>query len=119
MWKCPQCGKAFKYTNQDYACGKINTIDAYIAAPPLEVQLVLHKLRNTIRAAAPQAIEKISWNMPTFRQGENIIHFAAFQKHIGIYPGNLSLAPFEERTAGYHRTKGRFNSPFTSPSTMR
>lgn len=40
MWKCPQCGKAFKHTNQDHACGKINTIDAYIAAQPQEVQLI-------------------------------------------------------------------------------
>lgn len=115
MWKCPKCGKEFKNTNQDHYCGKINTIDAYIAGRPAEIQAVLHKVRKTIRSAAPNALEKISWQMPTFWQGENLIHFAAFKKHIGIYPGDLSQAPFEERLAGYHRTKGAVQFPLDKP----
>ena len=115
MWKCPECGKEFKKMDQDHDCGKINTIDEYIAGQPAAVQMILHKVREAIRAAAPDSIEKISWRIPTFWQGENIIHFAAFQKHIGIYPGDLSLAPFEERLAGYHRTKGAVQFPYDKP----
>jgi len=55
------------------------------------VRLLLEKVRDTIRAASPEAIEKISWRMPTFWQGENLIHFAAFKKHMDIYPGDLTL----------------------------
>lgn len=115
MWKCPKCGKEFKNTNQDHFCGKMNTIDEYIAGQAPEVQAILHKVRKTIRSAAPNALEKISWRMPTFWQGENLIHFAAFKKHIGIYPGDLSHAQFEERLAGYHRTKGAVQFPFDKP----
>ena len=53
--------------------------------------------------------------MPTFWQGENLIHFAAFKKHIGIYPGDLSSIPFEERLAGYHKTKGAIQFPLEKP----
>jgi uncharacterized protein YdhG (YjbR/CyaY superfamily) len=115
MWKCPKCGREFKNTNQDHYCGKINTIDEYIADQPAEVRPILHKIRETIRAAAPDATEKISWQMPTFWQGENLIHFVAFKKHIGIYPGDLSLAPFEERLVGCHRTKGAVHFPYDKP----
>ena len=65
-------------------------IDEYIASQSDEIRPILHKVRDTIRTAAPEAIEKIAWRMPTFWQGENIIHFAAFKKHIGIFPGDLS-----------------------------
>ena len=100
---------------QDHDCGKIETIEEYIASQPTEVQPILRKVGETIRAAAPNAVEKISWQMPTFWQGENIIHFAVFQKHIGVYPGDLSLAPFEARLAGYRRTKGAVQFPFNKP----
>ena len=98
-----------------YDCGKIGTVDAYIADQPDEIRPILQKIRETIRGAAPNATEKISWNMPTFWQGENLIHFAAFKKHIGIYPGDLSLAPFEERLEGYRKTKGAVQFPYDRP----
>jgi len=115
MWKCPKCGREFKNTNQEHYCCKVNAIDEYIAGQPAEVRPILAGIRETIRAAAPNATEKISWQMPTFWQGENLIHFAAFKKHIGIYPGDLSLAPFKERLDGYHRTKGAIQFPFDQP----
>lgn len=71
-----------------------NNIDAYIAAQPEDMQLLLQKIRETIRTAAPEAKEKISWQMPTFWQGENLIHFAAFKKHIGLYPGGEVTSNF-------------------------
>jgi len=116
MWKCPKCGREFKKTNQDHYCGeKPANIDEYIAAQPEDVQAVLSKVRETIRAAAPDAIEKISWSMPTFWQGGNLIHFAAFQRHIGIYPGDLTHSPFDERLLDYKRTKGAIQFPYDKP----
>lgn len=115
MWQCPKCNREFKNTNQDHFCGKIETIDQYIEEQPDELQPILQKVRETIRAAAPDAIEKISWRMPTFWQSENLIHFAAFKKHLGIYPGDLSLVPFEDRLEGYRRTKGAIKFPYDKP----
>lgn len=116
MWVCPKCGREFKNTDQDHFCDKApKTIDDYISIQPDEVKEILNKVRETIRNAAPDAIEKISWQMPTFWQGENLIHFAVFKKHLGIYPGELTDCPFEERLVGYKRTKGAIQFPFDKP----
>jgi uncharacterized protein YdhG (YjbR/CyaY superfamily) len=115
MWLCPQCGREFAHANQHHFCGKIDSIDAYIADQLEEVRPILQQTREVIRAAAPQAIEKISWRMPTFWQGENLIHFAAFQKHLGIYPGDMSLSPFMDRLEGYRHSKGAIQFPYAKP----
>jgi len=91
------------------------TIDGYIAAQPASVRPLLEKVRETIRAAAPDAIEKIAWQMPTFWQGENLIHFAAFKNHLGIYPGDLSQTPFAEKLQEYRHTKGAIQFPYDQP----
>jgi len=88
------------------------TIDEYIADQPGKIRPILIKVRETIRSVAPDATEKIAWRMPTFWQGENLIHFAAFKNHMGIYPGDLSLVPFEDRLKGYCRTKGAIQFPY-------
>jgi len=117
MWTCSKCGRAFKNTNQNHACGEreIGTIDAYIDAQPTEIRALLREVRATIREAAPDATEKIAWGMPTFWQGENLIHFAAQKKHLGIYPGELSHIPFQDRLSGYHKTKGAIQFPYDQP----
>jgi uncharacterized protein YdhG (YjbR/CyaY superfamily) len=116
MWKCEKCGRTFQETNPDHDCGGApETIDDYIAGQPAETQPILQKIRATIHAAAPEATEKISWRMPTFWQKENLIHFAAFKKHAGIYPGDLSLAPFRERMEGLRTTKGAIQFPYDKP----
>lgn len=116
MWKCEKCRREFKNINQDHYCGEApKTIDEYIEAQPEDVRPILVKIRETIRAAAPNATEKISWRMPTFWQGENLIHFAAFKRHISIFPGDLSLAPFKERLAGYLSKKGTVQFPYDKP----
>jgi len=102
--------------NQNHSCGeKPANIDEYIAAQSEDVQAILIKIRETICAAAPDSVEKISWDMPTLWQGENLIHFAVFKKHIGIYPGDMTHSPFDERLAGYRRTKGAIQFPLDSP----
>ena len=62
------------------------SIDEYIASCSPEVQSILEKIRSTIQKAAPEAEEKISYGMPTFALSGNLIHFAAFKTHIGLYP---------------------------------
>ena len=115
MWKCPKCGREFKNTNQDHYCGdKPANIDEYIAFQSAEVQPILTKVREVIRAATPDATEKISWSMPTFWQGENLIHFAAFKNHVGVYPGALERLPAElmKRLAPYKTSKGAIQFPY-------
>lgn len=115
MWKCPNCGREFKNAEQSHFCTKTGCIEEYIAAQSEEVQPLLQSIRETIRAAAPDAIEKISWQMPTFWQGENIIHFAAFKKHIGLYPGGEATSEFAERLVGYKTSKGAIQLPLNKP----
>jgi uncharacterized protein YdhG (YjbR/CyaY superfamily) len=119
MWKCEKCGREFKNTNQDHYCGKADSIDAYIADQAEEVRSLLQSVRETIRASAPEAIEKISWSMPTFWQGENLIHFAAFKNHIGLYPGGEATGAFAERLAEYKTSKGAIRLPLGKPVDCR
>ena len=88
MWKCPKCGREFGRQGQDHYCGKApETIDEYIAAQDEAVQPRLREVRELLRTAIPEAEERISWSMPTYWKGRNIIHFAASKKHLGLYPG--------------------------------
>lgn len=114
MWKCPKCGREFKNAEQNHFCGKISTIDDYIADQSAEVQPILHAVRETIKAAAPEAIEKIAWQMPTFWQGENLIHFAAHKRHISIYPGGEATSVFADRLLGYKTSKGAIQFPLSN-----
>lgn len=116
MWKCPECGREFTNTNQDHYCGEPpKTIDAYIAAQPEEVRPYLTQVRDTLRAALPTAQECISWSMPTYRQKQNIIHFAGHKEHIGLYPGDKAMAHFKERLAEYKTSKGAAQFPYGKP----
>ena len=115
MWKCQECGRNFKNTGQNHFCGKIETIDQYISEQAEDVQPILQRIRETIRSAAPDAKEKISWQMPTFWQSENLIHFAAFKKHIGIYPGGEATAVFAKRLLEYKTAKGTIQLQLDKP----
>lgn len=113
MWQCPKCGRAFKSMNQSHYCGdKPKTIDAYIAAQEPAVQEDLKLLRSILAAALPEAEERISWSMPTFWKGENIIHFAASKSHIGLYPGPQAVGHFAAELGKYKTDKGTIRIPF-------
>lgn len=71
-----------------------NEIDVYIACQPMHLQVPLLNVRLAIRQALPDATEKISWQMPTYWQGRNLMHFAAHKNHLGIYPGEESIRHF-------------------------
>ena len=114
-WKCPKCGREFARENQDHYCVKPRTIDEYIEAQEETVRPRLHEIRAVIRGAIPEAEETISWSMPTYRKGRNIIHFAAARKHVGLYPGEEAVARFAEELAGYEVSKGTIRLPYDRP----
>ena len=92
-----------------------SSIDEYIAQFPEEIQQKLQEMRAVIHAAAPEATEKISYQMPTFYLRGNLVHFAAFKKHIGFYPVPSGIAAFEEELAPYKRSKGAVQFPLDEP----
>lgn len=106
MWKCNKCGRSFRNNDQQHYCGKIETIDQYINEQEEVIRPILERVRDIIRVAAPEAKEKISWQMPTWWQHENLVHFAAHKNHLGFYPGDLTLAPFKDRLEGLQTSKG-------------
>ncbi len=91
------------------------TIDDYNAMFPKDIQTLLETMRATIHAAAPEATEKISYQMPTFYQQGNLVHFAALKSHIGFYPTPSAIAAFQEELAKYVSTKGALHFPLDEP----
>ena len=94
---------------------KVNNIDEYIASFPENIQEMLQKIRATIRAAAPDAEEAISYQMPTFKLQGNLVHFAAFKNHIGFYPAPSGIEHFKKELYAYKGAKGSVQFPFDKP----
>lgn len=114
MWRCPKCGRTFRNENQSHYCGKApETIDEYINAQEEGIRGQLQSVREVLSARLPDATEKISWSMPTYWKGHNIIHFAAAKKHIGLYPGPEAVSHFAEKLdqAGCQYSKGSIRIP--------
>jgi len=91
------------------------TIDEYIALHPADVQARLEKIRATIRRAAPRAQERISYQIPTFSQCGNLVHFAAYEHHIGFYPGASAVKRFAKEFSVYDSAKGSVQFPLDRP----
>ena len=91
------------------------TIDEYIAGHPPKVRTRLKAMRATIRKQAPEAEERISYRIPTFYLGGNLVHFAAFGRHVGFYPGAAGIAAFRKALAGYNSAKGSVQFPHDEP----
>ncbi len=111
MWICPKCGRELTRKDQQHYCLKPQSIDEYISQQDEGVRPRLEAIRKTIRTAIPEAQEKISWSMPTFRKGQNIIHFAASKKHIGLYPGDEAVEAFADRLSDFDTSKGTIRLP--------
>jgi len=90
-------------------------IDEYIAGFPEDIQEKLQRIRMTIRAAAPDAEEKISYQMPTFYLKGNLVHFAAFKEHIGFYPTPTGTEKFQKELAAYKVAQGTARFPLDKP----
>jgi uncharacterized protein YdhG (YjbR/CyaY superfamily) len=91
------------------------TIDEYIAGFPQDVQEILQKIRATIRKAAPDAEERIAYQIPTFFLKGNLVHFGAFKKHIGFYPAPTGIEEFKEELSVYGWAKGTVKFPLDKP----
>jgi uncharacterized protein YdhG (YjbR/CyaY superfamily) len=91
------------------------TIDDYIAAYPPEIQERLRAMRETIRAAAPQAEEVINYGVPTFRLNGNLVSFGAAKNHIGFYPLPAAIEAFAEQLSPYKGAKGSVQFPYDQP----
>jgi uncharacterized protein YdhG (YjbR/CyaY superfamily) len=85
-------------------------VDEYVATQQGDIQVLLNKLRSTIKAAAPKAEEVISYQMPAYRYYGMLVYFAAWKTHIGFYPAG-ALKAFEKELAGYERSKGTIKFP--------
>lgn len=92
------------------------TVEEYIKTFPKDIQTILEKLRQTIHETAPEAVETISYQMPTFKlNGKNLVHFAVFKEHIGFYPTPSGIDSFEKDLAPYRTGKGTLQFPLDKP----
>lgn len=105
-----------KFINETMTDKKPQSIDEYISGFPAEIQKILTKLRETVKKAAPNTTEAISYMMPTFKlNGKNLVHFAAFKNHIGFYPTPGGFIGFEKELAPYAKSKGTVQFQLNEP----
>ena len=90
-------------------------VDAYIAAFPAPVRKRLTALRKAIRAAAPDAVERVSYRIPSYHQDGILIYFAGYDRHIGIYPAPRGAPELADELAGYAGGKGTVKIPHDAP----
>ena len=90
-------------------------VDAYISQFPAEIQSILKQLREMVLSEAPEALEKIAYGMPTYTMKKNLIHFAGYKKHIGIYPTPTGIEAFKEELAAFKNSKGAVQFPLDQP----
>lgn len=98
---------------------RVTSIDQYIRAFPEDVQSKLLELRSSIRLAAPEATEKISYRIPTFCFNGNLVHFAAFARHIGFYPTPSGIDAFRQELKLYKTSKGAIQFPLDRPLPLK
>jgi uncharacterized protein YdhG (YjbR/CyaY superfamily) len=96
------------------------SIDEYIAACPEDSQLYLHQIRKLIHSLAPNAKEKISYQMACFElNGKNLIHFAGWKKHVSLYPIPAGSEAFNRQVSKYVDGKGTVKFPLNKPLPMK
>jgi uncharacterized protein YdhG (YjbR/CyaY superfamily) len=91
------------------------SIDEYIAGFPEDVRVNLEKIRKTIRKAAPDAVETISYQIPTFTLKGNLVSFAAYKGHIGLYPAPAGTQKFNAELSAYRSAKSTVRFPLDKP----
>ena len=92
-----------------------STIEEYIQRQPKEAQPHLEQMNAAIRSALPDAVQKLSWSMPTYWKKRNLIQFAAFKKHVGLYPGPEAVEAFADKLKAYKTSKGAIQFPYNKP----
>ena len=94
----------------------ITTIDEYISTFPVDIQAILEKMRQAIQRAAPDAVETISYGIPTFDlNGKHLVFFAGWKHHISLYPLPAGDEAFQQEIAHYKRAKGTIQFPLDKP----
>ena len=99
----------------DAGKGQFKNIDEYIKTFPEEVQIILEKMRQTIRRAAPEAEEAISYQIPTFKLNGNLVHFAAFKNHVSFFPTARGVEAFKKELSRFKRSRGTVQFPLDRP----
>jgi len=95
---------------------QFETIDEYIKTFPKDVQSILEKMRETIRNEAPEAVESISYQMPTFKlNGKGLVYFAGYKGHVGFYPIPSGVETFKKELSPYKKGKGSVQFPIDEP----
>jgi uncharacterized protein YdhG (YjbR/CyaY superfamily) len=94
---------------------KYGTIDEYIRTFPEDIREILTRIRQTVRESAPDAVEAISYRMPTFKLNGNLVYFAAFKHHIGFYPTPSAIVKYAKELAKYAKAKGSIQFPLDQP----
>ena len=92
-----------------------SSIDEYIGGFPPGTRILLIQMRDLIRSEAPEASERISYQMPTFYLHGNLVYFAGYARHIGFYPGASIIANFKDELKGYKSAKGSVQFPLDAP----
>jgi len=91
------------------------SIEEYINTFPRDVQVIIERLRQTIRNSAPKAEEKISYQIPTFTLNGNLVHFGGYKNHIVFYPGSGAIEKFKKKLSSYKLSKGTVQFPLDQP----
>lgn len=95
---------------------QFNTVDEYIKTFPKDIQNILERIMQTVKKAAPEAEEAISYQIPTFKlNGKNLVHFAAWKNHIGFYPTPTGIEEFKRELSPYKIAKGTVQFPIETP----
>jgi len=117
MWKCPNCDRTFKKTNQNHFCGGINTIDDYIEHSIEEHRGALYRVRDIIAEAIPNVAQKLYWKMPSFWHNGSVIFIAARKQSLAFYPGSEAIPIFTEQLSsmGLKVSKGAILFPWNQP----
>ena len=94
---------------------KFKTVDEYFSTLPPDTQSILEQVRNSIKQAAPQATEVISYNMPAFKMHGILVYYAAHTEHIGFYPTSSPIEIFKDELSAYKYSKGAIQFPIDKP----
>ena len=98
---------------------RFSSIDEYIASFPEDIQKIMNQLRETIKAAAPDAEEKISYNMPTFTlNGKYLVYFAGWKNHIAFYGAPKGIPEINEDLSAYESGQGTLQFPYKEPMPL-
>ena len=94
---------------------KFKSVDEYLSVFPANTKAVLQEMRNTIKKAAPQAEEVISYNMPAYKLNGILVYFAGYANHVGFYPTASGMEAFKQEFSGYKNSKGAVQFPIDRP----